>query len=237
MKNVREPTDGELIEYAAALERLCDTHLGVVLPENEVLVERIRGPIRAERVLLNGRPILTITWDPWTASCVYTLTPHGARLAERETGRRPERRHLVEGDPFGLMDFEPTGTKRDLDEALDCFCDEYDVEILEYDRATRIVRNVEVTAVAFVTARGFLYLDVVPPDPAGRSNPVNLLARLIHAFGREETEPWPHPSYRFLGVRGDEDEKVVTCEVCGERVSFKAVAGDELTVEPIGRGE
>ncbi len=237
MEAVREPTDGELIEYAAALERLCGTHLGVVLPENEVLVERMRGPVRAERVLLNGKPVLTITWDPWTASTVYTLTPHGARLAERETGERPERRHLVEGDPFDIMDFEPTGTKRDLDEALRCFSERYDVEILESDRATRRVRGVEVTAIAFVTARGFLYLDVVPPDPAGRSNPVNLLARLIHAFAREETKPWLHPSYRFLRVTGDDEEKVVMCEVCGERVSFKASVDDELVVVPIGRGE
>ncbi len=174
-------------------------------------------------MFLDGRPILTITFDPWTASCVYTLTPHGAREAEEITGERPERRRIVRKDPYDLIDFEPTGTKRDLERAIRRALEECDVDVLELETATEIVEDVELTGVAIYTAREFLYVDVIPPDPAGRPNPINAIARIIHAFTGEETEPWLHPDYRFLGVRHTHAGKEVTVAIGDTTVTFEAV--------------
>ncbi|MHC1580634.1 hypothetical protein [Methanopyrus sp.] len=173
-------------------------------------------------MFLDGRPILTITFDPWTASCAYTLTPHGAREAERITGERPERRHLVRKDPHGLLDFELTGTKRDLERAIHRTLEACDVDVLELRTATERVHGVELTGLALYTAREYLYVDVIPPDPAGRPNPVNAVARLLHAFTGEETEPWTHPEYRFLGVRPVQDGKEATAALRDATVTFRA---------------
>ncbi|WP_456484062.1 hypothetical protein [Methanopyrus kandleri] len=217
---MREPSRGELEEYREVLEELTGSDLGIA--DREVTVERIRGPVRADRVFVDGRPVLTVTFDPWTASCVYTLTPHGAREAEEITGERPERRRLVRRDPYGLLDFEPTGTKRDLEKAVTRALEECDVDILELETATERVNGVELTGLAVYTAREFLYVDVVPPDPAGRPNPVNAVARILHAFGGEETRPWVHPEYRFLGVRRIRDGKVARCRLGRELIEFEA---------------